>query len=209
MKTRARFTLADVWRINGDAPAAGIPFAAFPPAPDGARHVLARPILAIDPGASGGAAWQESSGGIGWRPLPATLPALAVFLSLMRARLGSNAAAVVENVGTYRPGNSAPAACTFARHCGNIDGILVALDFQALHVFPKEWQAAIGPLSKDKRARKLQIRDAMRAAYWKQGAPRITLATADALGILHFARMTPLFLAALPLYRKENETGKA
>lgn len=136
--------------------------------------------LAIDPGANGGLALRTPEGTVAAEKMPDGLVALNDRIRRLHIDEGI-AEAIVENVGGYRPGNSAPAAVKFARHCGHIDAILVALSIPVRLVAPKTWQKRLGALPKDKAERKAEIARQMRARYPHL---RVTLATADALAIL-------------------------
>ena len=156
-------------------------------------------LLAIDPGASGGLAWRSNDGTVYAVAMPDGMTAT---VDTLRSIAASNPGirATVEKVGDYMPGNSGPAAVTFAEHCGGLRWSLYALGIpQDREPAPRTWQKAIGvpvepPLSKDmdkdakrrelaarKQRRKKWVQDAMARRYPHL---RVTLATADALGIL-------------------------
>ncbi len=142
-----------------------------------------KPILAIDPGAAGGFAWIDAEGTVNAEPMPDGMTGQADRLRSLVA--GSPLlSAVVEKVGTYRPGNSGPAAATFARHCGNIEAVLYLLGIPTKAVAPGVWQRCCGSLSKEKAARKRSIKEQMARSYPHVS---VTLKTADALGILTWA----------------------
>jgi hypothetical protein len=137
-------------------------------------------ILAIDPGASGGMAWL-ADGIVYAAPMPEGMTAQVDFIRAIEAQ-DLRLTAIIENVGHYMPGNSGPAAATFARHCGHMEAALYCLGVPTEKpVAPQTWQKALGPFDKDKATRKRQIKEAMARKY-----PHIsvTLKTADALGIL-------------------------
>jgi len=115
--------------------------------------------------------------------------------------------AIVELVGGYMPGNSGPAAVTFARHCGHIDAVLYCAGIPTLKpVSPQTWMKSMGTLPKAERAPKGATAE-VKAQYRKLAAKakqerkntikermqrlyphlKVTLATADALGILTWA----------------------
>jgi len=142
-----------------------------------------KPLIAIDPGASGGLAWIDQDGHTHAEPMPAGMTAQADRLRALAAEL-PGAEAVIEKVGGYMPGNSGPAAATFARHCGHLDAILYVAGLPAEAVAPGVWQKALGELPRDKADRKRAIREAMQRRY---PALSVTLKTADALGILTWA----------------------
>ena len=144
---------------------------------------MTRPIIAIDPGAAGGVAWTESDGTVWAAPMPSGMTAQADLLRSLVASL-PGAVAVLEKVGGYMPGNSGPAACTFARHCGHLEAALYLLGVPSEQVAPGVWMKALGALPSVKPARKRAIREAMARRY---PALAVTLKTADALGILTWA----------------------
>jgi len=88
-----------------------------------------------------------------------------------------------EKVGGHRPGNSAVATATFARHCGNLEMGLLAAGIPTTLVAPQKWMKAMGSLSKEKGKRKNQIKDAMQRKY---PGLKITLKTSDALAIMDY-----------------------
>lgn len=139
-------------------------------------------IMAIDPGANGGIAFTDGDT-TGCFPMPEGMSAQADKIRSLVVEGGINRA-IVERVGTYMPGNSGPAAATFARHCGHIEAILYCFGVPTDQVMPKKWQASFGTLPKDKQERKRAIKEAMARHY--PHLP-VTLKTADALGILTWA----------------------
>lgn len=144
-----------------------------------------RRLVAIDPGASGGIAWIDQDGIVQAVAMPDGMTAQIDFLRSLRA--SGLAAAVIERVGTYMPGNSGPAAATFARHCGHLDSALYCLGYATESVLPSRWQKIVPGLSTDKKERKAQIREAMARRHPHL---RVTLKTADALGLLAWAQAT-------------------
>lgn len=142
-----------------------------------------RPIIAIDPGQSGGFAWRDADGDVHAVRMPV---GMAEQVSAIRALADElpGVGACVERVGTYRPGNSATAACTFARHCGHIEAALYMCGVSCEYVAPAVWQRALGALPKEKLARKRAIKEAVARMY---PCVTVTLYVADALGILTWA----------------------
>jgi hypothetical protein len=137
-------------------------------------------ILAIDPGASGGLAWL-ADGIVTATPMPEGMTAQVDFIRAIEAQ-DLRLTAIIENVGHYMPGNSGPAAATFARHCGHLEAALYCLGVpMEKPVSPQTWQKALGPFDKDKATRKKQIKEAMARKYPHLS---VSLKTADALGIL-------------------------
>lgn len=141
-------------------------------------------ILAIDPGASGGMALVDCDGIVSTLPMPEGMTAqIDAIMSLIAEH--KSVVAVMERVGGYMPGNSGPAAATFARHCGHLEAALYCYGVSTTQVVPTKWQKAIGSWSKEKMDRKREIRDAMARRYPHLS---VTLKTADALGILTWYR---------------------
>lgn len=141
------------------------------------------PLLAIDPGASGGLAWRDSAGLIHAEPIPEGMTAQVDRLRALAAELGG-VTAVVERVGYWMPGDHPNSACAFARHCGQLEAALYALGVPFRQVPPAKWMKALGTWPKEKPARKRAIREEMARRH-----PHltVTLATADALGLLCWA----------------------
>jgi hypothetical protein len=145
------------------------------------------PVVAIDPGAAGGFAWMDAAGVVEALPLPVGMTAqIDALRSLATATPGLTA--VVERVGGYMPGNSGPASCTFARHCGHLEAALYTLGVPVRQVAPQTWMKSLGALPREKADRKRAIRELMARRH-----PHltVTLATADALGILEWATAAP------------------
>jgi hypothetical protein len=141
--------------------------------------------LAIDPGAAGGIAWTDQYGIVRATKMPDTMPEQVDFLR-ERAVEQPGIIAIVEKTGGYMPGNSGPAAATFARHCGNLDAALYALSISVRPVSPSVWMKKLGMPKLTKPERKVWLKDFSARRY-----PHltVTLATADALALLAWAQM--------------------
>ena len=161
-------------------------------------------IIAIDPGITGGVAYRFP-GILSAVNMPSTPKDI---LDLLKRIVGYDNEKIIcylERVGTYMPGNSGPSAATFARHCGNLEMALWALNIPYHEVLPNKWMTAfIGKqdypkipketskktkasiLSKRKTERKNKIKAKCQALYPHL---KVTLKTADALGILSYALM--------------------
>ena len=88
---------------------------------------------------------------------------------------------VMEKVGLWVPGDHPNSATKFARHCGNLEAALYSAGVAFREVAPGVWMRALGKLPADKGARKRAIRELMARRYPHL---KVTLSTADALGIL-------------------------
>ena len=158
-------------------------------------------IIAIDPGAAGGIAF-DRSGNVTAYKMPDTLTDIR---DLMNSYIDpSNAVIYMERVGTYMPGNSGPSAATFAEHVGALKGIICCLSTPVIFPTPAAWmnhfigkqvykekkgdvsdeKAWKAVLSRRKQERKNKIKAKAQELYPNL---EITLKTADALGILHYA----------------------
>jgi hypothetical protein len=146
---------------------------------------MANDVIAIDPGLSGGIAW-ECDGVVDALPMPQGMTAICDTLRTLAATM-RNPVAVVERVGGYMPGNSGPAAATFARHCGQLDAAVYLCGIPLAHnPTPQQWQSGLRTWPKDKGERKRAIKEwaAQRYPHLK-----VTLKTADALAMLAWAQI--------------------
>ena len=146
-------------------------------------------ILAIDPGAGGGLAWDCINTETATMKMPDTMGDIA---EAIRTIVTSNRidTICIENVGGYMPGNSGPASVKFARHIGQLEAICYMLAVRVIRVAPTVWMKVLGNFpkgsdAKAKTARKNAIKATVQARFPALG---FTLATADALGILEWAR---------------------
>jgi hypothetical protein len=145
-------------------------------------------LIAIDPGASGGIALRDPHGAVEVHKMPGTprdILDLLDDLTIQDAKM-ADLQAVVENVGGYRPGNSAPSAVKFARHCGHLDMALIASEIPHERVAPSVWMwAVLKTVPSDKTERKNAIKMEMQRLYPKI---KVTLWSADALGMLTYLK---------------------
>jgi len=140
-------------------------------------------IIAIDPGASGGLAWRDDDGVVNCADMPDTPGDILDQIRTLKV-MGREVIAYMEKTGGYMPGNSGPSACKFARGCGLLEGAIMALSIPLIEVAPGVWMKTLGSLPQDKRERKNAIKALMQARYPHL---KITLSTADALGLLTYA----------------------
>ena len=154
----------------------------------------AKTILAIDPGAAGGMAWGEAGGGpVTARPIPDTEGGVVESLRWIIAAAGGpeRVAAYVEQVGGLvktAGGQPGSAMFKFGRGYGFLLGACAALCVPVELVTPQRWQKGMAAgvragLSKPEWKRKLKAQ-----AERLFPGHRVTLATADALLILEWAR---------------------
>lgn len=127
-------------------------------------------VIAVDPGSSSGAiASHWSDGAKTVTNMPET------FVDIWRMvsdREHPIVAAVMEDVGASRPGNSAKSAHTFAEHCGAVRMALLAAQIPLTRVRPQKWMADLfqglhpkGSTSAEVKARKDWIYLKMQEKY--------------------------------------------
>lgn len=152
---------------------------------------MLRTLIAIDPGASGGIACRTINGDIESMKMPLTIKDLHDVLHEFATEY-DNPIVLMEKVGKHRLGNSAQSSATFAKHVGHLEALLIANGLPCHEVNAAKWMNDVVPLRPKGiephvvRARKNYIKDLMQRHRPKL---KVTLATADALGILeHFIR---------------------
>lgn len=138
-------------------------------------------MVAIDPGVSGGIAFVKN-GTVGVLPMPETPSDLFDTLSELRPSL-----AALENVGSHIRGSSASSAAKLSRNMGQLEMALTALKIPIVFVRPTKWMTLVAPNrtrgmeANATRQRKRDIKAEVQKVY---PALKVTLKTADALGIL-------------------------
>ena len=142
-----------------------------------------KPILCIDPGASGGMAIFGLDGCVEAVPMPEGMTAQIDAIRNL-AVANPSITAILEKVGFHRPGNSAVATAKFARHCGHLEAALYSVGIPFEEVSPGVWMKALGALPADKTARKNAIKEQVARRFPHLD---VTLKTADALGMLVWA----------------------
>ena len=161
-------------------------------------------LLAIDPGENGGIAWIDATGNVGAQKMPEGMCAQLDRLLELKAQLAGlcgQLPAWMEKVAVM-PGDGRASAGVFMRHAGRLDAGLYLCGISSIEVLPSRWQRGIGvpqeptlpkdmdpstrkaELARRKAERKRWIRDTMQRRYPHL---RVTLHTADALGILTWA----------------------
>ena len=142
-----------------------------------------RPILTIDPGASGGLALLSCEGIADAFPMR---DGMTGQIDAIRHIAATNPGiiAIIEKVGFHRPGNSAVSTAKFARHCGHLEAALYSVGVPFEEVAPRVWMKALGALPADKTARKNAIKETVARRFPHLD---VTLKTADALGMLVWA----------------------
>lgn len=141
-------------------------------------------IIAIDPGMSGAISFIDREQCVAVQSMPDTIYDIKSMICDLQ--LDSDIRAVIiEKVGGYMPGNSGPAAVKFARHCGQLDGLVAGMQLPVEYITPTKWmKAVLLTVPKEKNDRKNAIKLKMQQLYPHL---KVTLKTADALGILTYA----------------------
>jgi hypothetical protein len=155
------------------------------------------PILAIDPGASGGLAHRNSDGEIAVYAMPETQGDLCDLLREIKAS-SPGLTCMIEQVGGYVGGAGQPGSTMFrfGEGYGFLKGVLMAWSVPIYMVTPQAWQKVlrIGTSGGDKKGWKKKLKAEAQRRY--PGA-HITAKTCDALLILDYFTM----------WRKEYDAG--
>lgn len=156
-----------------------------------------RPIIAIDPGASGGIIYSSYEGIIETFKMPKTPGARKDLLQELVAR-GGDSVCYIEQVGGYVPrrgadgkmqGQPGSAMFVFGYGVGYLHGVLSGLNCSMVEVAPKAWQkvhnfGSKGGLSDSDWKAKLRVKAEQLFPHVK-----MTNYLADALLILNYARI--------------------
>jgi crossover junction endodeoxyribonuclease RuvC len=147
--------------------------------------------VAIDPGLSGGLAWQRDGQPAQAVPMPPTEGDLVNVLRDIAVE-ADEVVAIVEEVGGYvgkaQPGS---AAFKFGRNFGFILGVLQTLGLRIELVRPQRWQKALSLGTASGCASKVAWKNKLKACTQRLYPQlKVTLSTADALLILEYARRT-------------------
>jgi hypothetical protein len=150
-------------------------------------------IVGIDPGKSGGIAWQFKGGQVGTIPMPEAEAEIVSFFQELadgaREPEGHSNPPVsyIEKVGGFigkpQPGSR---MFTFGRNTGVIMGALYAAKFRIIVVSPVKWQKDLGLAGIDAKKRKGEFKNRAHQLFPSLGKS-ITLKTADALLIFEYA----------------------
>jgi hypothetical protein len=149
---------------------------------------MKRLLIAIDPGLSGAIASRDPNGRVYVEKMPRDAGGILEYLRVLSKRDPGReylTKVLLENVGYYRPGNSGPAACTFARHCGELEMALVALELPFVKLVPHSWMKAVfgDSVPHDKRERKEYIYQRVQQMFPNT---HVLKYQADALGMLRY-----------------------
>ena len=146
-------------------------------------------LIAIDPGAHGGIAWRFEGEPVDAIRMPSGMTDIHSKLQEI-ASVQRVTRVLIEKTGTYRKGNTGPGAVKFARHCGHLEALVYGMCLSCRQIAPNQWMKSfLGAVPKDKRERKLKIKEQAQLLYPHLA---VTLLTADALGLLTVLLRTPM-----------------
>jgi hypothetical protein len=145
-------------------------------------------IIACDPGASGGLAWQLPDGSVQCRKIPETEGDILSFFQGFK-RSDYTVTAWLEEVGGFiGRAQSGAMMFKFGHGCGYLRGVIMACGFRLELVRPQKWQAPLGLGGKKSCASDNEWKNKLKGkAQQFFPAQKVTLLTADALLILDFA----------------------
>ena len=154
--------------------------------------MTSRNYVAIDPGKSGGFAWQIGDE-IGCAAMPESDPVIADFIRTLIARGNGDITFAIEKLPLFT-GRNIPGSCMAVLHAnaGVCIGAALALCARVVMVEPHEWQKffRLGT-KKDCGDNTTKWKNKLKAEAIRRFPSRnITLKTADALLILEEARLT-------------------
>ncbi len=156
---------------------------------------VTRRIVAIDPGKSGGIASIDGYDVVDALPMPVTERDQYVLLSRFVFEEYILPIFVVENVGGFIVQNKktqtfhSKKACQFAMHCGMLRGFVIALDAPLHLVSPVKWMRGFLGSEYSTKHTKTQRKNAIKGKVQRLYPHiKVTLKTADALGMLTYAR---------------------
>jgi hypothetical protein len=158
-------------------------------------------IIAIDPGSSGGIAWTQPGKGAQAIKMPEDMIEAGAKIGEIIKGLGENVTAYVERVAGFFPKSKEPddgkqfrlegqshLMFNFGKNYGIVLGALSAIGCKVEIVESKAWQKPLF-MSKKGKARdtwKRELRDRAQRIY---PGLKVTLSTADALLMLHYAQL--------------------
>ena len=148
-----------------------------------------KPIMAIDPGLSGGVAWITSDGKTQAVRMPQTDADIVHMLTSIH-RETPLSRCILEDVGGFigeaQPGG---AMFKFGFNCGFIRGVAMSLGVRVELVRPQKWQTGLGLGNSKSCASKAEWKRKLKGEAGRRFPDqKVTLLTADALLILDWAR---------------------
>lgn len=153
---------------------------------------MSKSIIAIDPGQSGAVAW-NATGTLYVERLESGVLDFVSQICRIAGSVPEGSEVYMEDVGYGRPGTNVKAVTTFSRHCGQILGVLAALDLGPTLVTPQKWMSECYPDRPKGDGTKVVLRKMYildETIKWSSGDYKvegnIDINTADAVGILRY-----------------------
>jgi len=150
-----------------------------------------RYILAIDPGKSGGMASWSDAYVVKALPMPDTPREIIDAINDYFQVACRNSIVIMEKVSGYAGGGGQPGSAMFrfGEGYGFIQGVVMTLGMRLELVTPQKWQKALGLSHREKTQSKCEWKNKLKAeAERLYPGVKVTLATADALLLLEYAR---------------------
>ena len=146
-------------------------------------------VIGIDPGASGGMAVFDASGGLKLYPFETPGDAVAVLQAMPACTVSQRVVAYLERVGSM-PGQGVASTFKFGTNYGGWQWALQALGIGFQLVGPRTWQKALGVQPRKQKVEpkshhKRRLKDLAQKLYPQE---RLTLRTSDALLIAEYGR---------------------
>ena len=135
--------------------------------------------IGIDPGKNGGVAILDSSLNLVTHRCPKSEQEMA---NIIRKYEYDDAYVVIEKVHSF-PGQGVVSTFSFGQNFGTWIGILEAFSLPYIFANPKQWMKTYQPLSKIKKERKHELKDAAQSLHPEE---KITLITSDAVLLAHY-----------------------
>lgn len=145
-------------------------------------------VIGIDPGASGGIAW-DKDGQVGCCPMPASQPDLRDMVKLLITGT-VQPVAYIEDVPKF-VGKMIPSSTTAVLffNYGFVEGLLIAMGVRVVRVKPHDWQKHFRLGTKRDCASTTEWKGKLKAEATRRfPEQKVTLAVSDALLILDYAR---------------------
>lgn len=147
-------------------------------------------LITVDPGLSGGIAWQVPDNGI---PVVVKMPATESDICdlLQNVIRGEDAVAYIEDVPIGMPGKGA-ASSKLNANAGFLRGVLTALKVRIIKVRPAKWQQYFSLGKRSGCASDTEWKNRLKGeAQRRFPGLKVTLDTADALLLLDYAKAQP------------------
>ena len=139
--------------------------------------------IGIDPGNSGGIAYIEKDKMESMK-FPKNITDVVLLLKTLKAI--DNCIAYMELVHSF-PNQGVKSCFTFGENFGKWKGLLAMVNIEYKLIPPRTWMLFFGPLSKEKKDRKKELKQIAKKLYANN---KVTLYTADAILIAHYLKET-------------------